>query len=255
MRKHDLSRLRISSSPASPSTSRPPRGSPRRSATGVDNYWQTESGWPILTVANGIAPMKSKYGSPGVRDVRLRRPPGRRGDRRRHRRAGPEGRRRDRRADAAGLHAARLARRPRFVNTYWSSSPAAALRHLRLGHPDAEGYWLSSAAPTTSSMSPATAWARAKSRGHSSHAGVAEVAVVGVAVGGVGRQHPSAQGTLFVCARHGFPARPRKGPEKEFTRSTGSAAAPCGSASISPANTPISPTNLRLLDIPNPLCS
>ncbi len=32
----------------------------------IDNYWQTESGWPILTVANGIAPQASKFGSPGV---------------------------------------------------------------------------------------------------------------------------------------------------------------------------------------------
>ncbi|MBE7940228.1 propionate--CoA ligase [Ramlibacter aquaticus] len=32
----------------------------------IDNYWQTESGWPILTVANGIEKMPSKFGSPGV---------------------------------------------------------------------------------------------------------------------------------------------------------------------------------------------
>jgi propionyl-CoA synthetase len=32
----------------------------------IDNYWQTESGWPILTIANGVAPQASKFGSPGV---------------------------------------------------------------------------------------------------------------------------------------------------------------------------------------------
>jgi len=32
----------------------------------IDNYWQTESGWPILTVANGIEAQASKFGSPGV---------------------------------------------------------------------------------------------------------------------------------------------------------------------------------------------
>ncbi len=32
----------------------------------IDNYWQTESGWPILTVANGVQKMPSKFGSPGV---------------------------------------------------------------------------------------------------------------------------------------------------------------------------------------------
>jgi propionyl-CoA synthetase len=31
----------------------------------VDNYWQTETGWPILTVCNGVEPMPSKFGSPG----------------------------------------------------------------------------------------------------------------------------------------------------------------------------------------------
>ena len=31
----------------------------------IDNYWQTETGWPILTVCNGIEKMPSKFGSPG----------------------------------------------------------------------------------------------------------------------------------------------------------------------------------------------
>ncbi|MBL0918233.1 MAG: propionate--CoA ligase [Hydrogenophaga sp.] len=32
----------------------------------IDNYWQTESGWPILTIANGVEPKPSKFGSPGI---------------------------------------------------------------------------------------------------------------------------------------------------------------------------------------------
>ena len=32
----------------------------------IDNYWQTESGWPILTIANGVEKAPSKFGSPGV---------------------------------------------------------------------------------------------------------------------------------------------------------------------------------------------
>ena len=32
----------------------------------IDNYWQTESGWPILTIANGVERAPSKFGSPGV---------------------------------------------------------------------------------------------------------------------------------------------------------------------------------------------
>ena len=32
----------------------------------IDNYWQTETGWPILSVANGVEHKPSKFGSPGV---------------------------------------------------------------------------------------------------------------------------------------------------------------------------------------------
>ena len=32
----------------------------------IDNYWQTETGWPILTIANGVEKAPSKFGSPGV---------------------------------------------------------------------------------------------------------------------------------------------------------------------------------------------
>jgi propionyl-CoA synthetase len=32
----------------------------------IDNYWQTESGWPILTIANGVEKLPSKLGSPGL---------------------------------------------------------------------------------------------------------------------------------------------------------------------------------------------
>ena len=32
----------------------------------IDNYWQTETGWPLLTVANGVEQTVSKFGSPGV---------------------------------------------------------------------------------------------------------------------------------------------------------------------------------------------
>ncbi|ASM78719.1 propionate--CoA ligase [Vitreoscilla filiformis] len=31
----------------------------------VDNYWQTETGWPILAICNGVEPAPSKFGSPG----------------------------------------------------------------------------------------------------------------------------------------------------------------------------------------------
>ena len=31
----------------------------------IDNYWQTETGWPILTICNGVEKAASKFGSPG----------------------------------------------------------------------------------------------------------------------------------------------------------------------------------------------
>lgn len=41
----------------------------------IDNYWQTETGWPILTLCNGVEPQPSRFGSPGKAvygyDVRL----------------------------------------------------------------------------------------------------------------------------------------------------------------------------------------
>jgi propionyl-CoA synthetase len=32
----------------------------------IDNYWQTETGWPILSVANGIEATPTRFGSPGM---------------------------------------------------------------------------------------------------------------------------------------------------------------------------------------------
>lgn len=31
----------------------------------IDNYWQTETGWPIMTLCNGVEQQPSKFGSPG----------------------------------------------------------------------------------------------------------------------------------------------------------------------------------------------
>jgi propionyl-CoA synthetase len=32
----------------------------------VDNYWQTETGWPIISMVNGVERLPSKFGSPGL---------------------------------------------------------------------------------------------------------------------------------------------------------------------------------------------
>jgi len=31
----------------------------------IDNYWQTETGWPVLSLCNGVEPAASRFGSPG----------------------------------------------------------------------------------------------------------------------------------------------------------------------------------------------
>jgi propionyl-CoA synthetase len=67
LKKHDLSSLRALFLAGEPLDE--PTGRWIADALGVpiiDNYWQTESGWPILTVANGVEPRPSKFGSPGV---------------------------------------------------------------------------------------------------------------------------------------------------------------------------------------------
>jgi propionyl-CoA synthetase len=66
LRRHDLSSLRalfLAGEPLDEPTARwiaEAIGKPV-----IDNYWQTETGWPILTVCNGVEPTPSKFGSPG----------------------------------------------------------------------------------------------------------------------------------------------------------------------------------------------
>jgi propionyl-CoA synthetase len=67
MRKHDVSSLQalyLAGEPLDASTS-----SWIADALGVpviDNYWQTESGWPILSIAKGVGDKPTRLGSPGV---------------------------------------------------------------------------------------------------------------------------------------------------------------------------------------------
>ncbi|WP_259370079.1 propionate--CoA ligase [Caldimonas taiwanensis] len=67
LKQHDLSSLRALFLAGEPLDE--PTASWIAQALGkpiIDNYWQTETGWPILTIANGIEPKPSKFGSPGV---------------------------------------------------------------------------------------------------------------------------------------------------------------------------------------------
>ncbi|AEG92969.1 candidate propionate--CoA ligase (Propionyl-CoA synthetase) [Ramlibacter tataouinensis TTB310] len=67
LKKHDLSSLRALFLAGEPLDE--PTGRWITEALGVpviDNYWQTESGWPILTIAGGVEPKATKFGSPGI---------------------------------------------------------------------------------------------------------------------------------------------------------------------------------------------
>ena len=66
LKKHDLSSLRalfLAGEPLDEPTARWISDSLGRPI--IDNYWQTETGWPILSVCNGVEPATSKFGSPG----------------------------------------------------------------------------------------------------------------------------------------------------------------------------------------------
>jgi len=76
LKRHDLGSLRALFLAGEPLDE--PTASWLRDAIGrpvIDNYWQTESGWPILTLANGVQEQTPKLGSPGIPmagfDVRL----------------------------------------------------------------------------------------------------------------------------------------------------------------------------------------
>ncbi len=66
LKKHDLSSLRalfLAGEPLDETTAQWIADGLGRPI--IDNYWQTETGWPILSVCNGIEQAPSRYGSPG----------------------------------------------------------------------------------------------------------------------------------------------------------------------------------------------
>ena len=67
LRRHDLSRLRslfVAGEPLDEPTSLWIRDALNHVQI-IDNYWQTESAWPILTLTPGLGPVRVKPGSPG----------------------------------------------------------------------------------------------------------------------------------------------------------------------------------------------
>ena len=149
----------------------------------IDNYWQTESGWPILTIANGVEPATSKFGSPGVPmagfDVRLVdeasgediTEPGRKGV------VVIEG------PLPPGCMQTVWRDDARFVQTYWKSIPGRLVYNtFDWGIRDADGYWfILGRTDDVINVAGHRLGTREIEESISSHPNVAEVAVVGVA--------------------------------------------------------------------------
>ncbi|MDB5749848.1 MAG: prpE [Ramlibacter sp.] len=149
----------------------------------IDNYWQTESGWPILTVANGVERTASKFGSPGVPvygwDVKIV-----------HESTGEE-------LTEPGQKGVVVIEGPtppgfmqtiwnddeRFVSTYWSSIPGRQVYStFDWGIRDADGYYyILGRTDDVINVAGHRLGTREIEEGISSHPNVAEVAVVGVA--------------------------------------------------------------------------
>jgi propionyl-CoA synthetase len=149
----------------------------------IDNYWQTETGWPILTVANGVEPTPSKFGSPGKAmygfDMKLV-----------DENTGE---------DIIGAHQKGLLAiahplppgclqtvwgdDDRFVKTYWSSIPGRQLYStFDWGVRDEDGYYfILGRSDDVINVAGHRLGTREIEESLSSHANVAEVAVVGVA--------------------------------------------------------------------------
>jgi len=184
LRQHDLSSLRALFLAGEPLDE--PTASWIAEAIGkpiIDNYWQTESGWPILTIANGIEPGTSKFGSPGVPmygyDVRII-------------------------DEATGADVAEPNRKGvvviegptppgfmqtvwrddrRFVDTYWSSIPGRRVYNtFDWGIRDADGYFfILGRTDDVINVAGHRLGTREIEESIASHPNVAEVAVVGVA--------------------------------------------------------------------------
>jgi propionyl-CoA synthetase len=149
----------------------------------IDNYWQTESGWPILTVANGVEAKPSKFGSPGVPmygyDVKIV-----------HEGTGEE-------LTGAGDKGVVVIEGPtppgfmqtiwgddeRFVKTYWQTIPGRMVYStFDWGIRDADGYYyILGRTDDVINVAGHRLGTREIEESISSHPNVAEVAVVGVA--------------------------------------------------------------------------
>ena len=149
----------------------------------IDNYWQTESGWPILTIANGVEKKPSKFGSPGVAmygyDVKLI-----------DEATGKELTEPNQKGVVAiagplppGCMQTVWRDDARFVKTYWSSIPGQLLYStFDWGIKDEDGYYfILGRTDDVINVAGHRLGTREIEESFSSHPNVAEVAVVGVA--------------------------------------------------------------------------
>jgi propionyl-CoA synthetase len=149
----------------------------------IDNYWQTETGWPIMAICNGVEPAPTKFGSPGKAvygfDVRLI-----------DETTGEE----IHEANKKGVIAVEGPLPPgclqtiwgdddRFVKTYWSSIHNRVMYStFDWGVKDEDGYFfILGRTDDVINVAGHRLGTREIEESISSHANVAEVAVVGVA--------------------------------------------------------------------------
>jgi propionyl-CoA synthetase len=184
LKKHDLSSLRalfLAGEPLDEPTARWISEALGRPI--IDNYWQTESGWPILTIANGIEKKPSRFGSPGIPmpgyDVKLV-----------DENTGAE-------LTAANQKGVVVIEGPlppgfmqtvwrddaRFVNTYWKSVPGRMVYStFDWGIRDEDGYYfILGRTDDVINVAGHRLGTREIEESIASHPAVAEVAVVGVA--------------------------------------------------------------------------
>ncbi len=149
----------------------------------IDNYWQTESGWPILALANGVERQRSKFGSPGVPmygyDLKLV-----------HESTGEELTRPNEKGVVViagptppGFMQTVWGDDARYVNTYWKTIPGKMLYStFDWGIRDEDGYYfILGRTDDVINVAGHRLGTREIEESISSHPNVAEVAVVGVA--------------------------------------------------------------------------
>ena len=153
----------------------------------IDNYWQTESGWPIITLmtgsANGIEKKTGKFGSPGVPmygyKVKIL-----------HESTGQELTQPNEKGVVViegptppGFMQTIWEDDARFVNTYWKSVPGKMVYStFDWGIKDEDGYFfILGRTDDVINVAGHRLGTREIEESISGHAGVAEVAVVGVA--------------------------------------------------------------------------